>query len=75
MPENIPVKVEHLQREVCGCSSKIQSLSLKLNEQDHDICALREELRKLFNEISETRVAIMDIADKLTQIDTQRVLN
>ena len=74
MSQIFPAKVEHLQREVSGCSSKIQSLSLKLNEQDHDICALREELRKLFNELAETRVAIVSIADKLTHlIDTQSV--
>lgn len=68
--DTIPVKVKHLQKEVSGCSLKIQSLSLKLTEQDHDICGLREELKKLFNELAETRVALMDIADKLTKQDS-----
>ena len=66
--ETMPVKVKHLQSEVSGCCSKIQSLSLKLTEQDRDICGLREELRKLFDELAETRVAIMDIADELNKI-------
>ena len=60
-PETIPVKVQCLQKDVSGCSSKIQSLSVILNEQGHDVCTLREELKKLFKELAETRVAIMDI--------------
>ncbi len=35
-----------------------QSLSVILNEQGHDVCTLREELKKLFKELAETRVAL-----------------
>ena len=68
--ETIPVEVKHLKKEMSGCSLKIHTLSLKLTEQDSDICALREELRKLLNELAETRIAMRDIVDKLTQLDT-----
>ena len=43
---------------------------MKLMEQDNDICALMEELRKLFSELAEMKVAMRDIAEKLTQLDT-----
>ncbi len=64
-------EIQRLQKpDVSGCSLKIQSLSVILNEQGHDVCTLREELKKLFKELAETRVAEtrVDIADKLTQI-------
>ena len=66
---DVSFKVKHLQTEVSDCSSKIQTLSMKLMEQGN-ICALMEELRKLFSELAEMKVAMRDIAEKLTQLDT-----
>ena len=63
--ENLPVKIEYLQTEVKGCSSKIKNLSVKLSEQDQDISAMREELRQLLLELADTKTALRNIADKL----------
>ena len=64
-PSSLPAEVQHLQKEVRGCSSKIQSLSLKINEQDSDISAMKEELRQLLLDLAETKITLRDIADKL----------
>ena len=65
---SLQLRVQHLQSDVKGYGSQIQSLSLKLNEQDQDISAIKEEVKQLLSELSETRIALTNIAEKL-QLD------
>ena len=58
-------RVQHLQSDVKGHGPQIQSLSLKLNKQDQDISAIKEEVQQLLSELSETRIALTNIAEKL----------
>ena len=64
---SLQLQVQHLQSDVKGYGSQIQSLSLKLNEQDQDISAIKE-VKQLLSELSETRIALTNIAEKL-QLD------
>ena len=59
------MKLHLLQEEVQNCHARICHLSSKLEQQDVAIIMLKVELRKLLNELAETRTTLKDIAIKL----------
>lgn len=62
---SLPIKVQNLQREVCGCTTLIQELSAKVKEQDEELSVMRKEVRLLLSELGQARHDIKDITKEL----------
>ena len=57
--------MKELQKEVQDCYTKISNISSTLEQQNIDILFLKEELNQLLTELTETRVILKDIVNRL----------
>ena len=67
--------VYYLQNEVKGYSVQIQRLSMKVREQDEEICAVRKEVKLLLLELGQTRQSINGITKQLKTLYKKYIYN
>ena len=62
---HLPTKVQNLQKEVAGCSTLIQELTAKVEEQDKELNAMKKEVKLLLSELGQAKHDLKDIANEL----------